>query len=397
MSGYLTIEEARTQLLGVVSQINQHHTQSLLEARGRTLAENIHAPYDLPPYSRAAMDGFAFRAEDTPGILPVTGRIYAGEYWEAPLNPGESLRVMTGAPIPLGANTVLEQEQVTLRQGAIHIPEAVRSNRNIMKRGHEYRADDLILTAGTRLTAIAIGQLASVGITQVKVVDRPRILVATTGNEVVPGGQALSYGHIHDTNGPLLEALLSDQGAIVERTAVIDNPESIRSFLNACQKASYDLILTTGGVSVGEHDYLPDILLRDFHRLFWRVDMHPGKAMAAGQIGTTPLIALSGNPGAVLTAWYLIVAPIIAHLTGAPHHFRRVKGRLKARYPKSTRETRVLKAQFLLEDMGLLFDVIDNQSSDALCSFQKADGLVMIPHQSPPQESGTILEGFWLP
>lgn len=396
MSEYIAVADARSSILDHIRPTCRQESIPLDQAVGRILAEPIDAQRDAPPFRRSAMDGYAFRAKDTPGTLNVVGTIVAGNIWSKPLNPGDAVRIMTGAFVPPECDTVLEQEAV--QDGhTIAIVTTINPARNIMQQGHEYLKGTRIFEAGTPISPIALGQMAGLGLATVPVLMKPRVLVLVTGNEVVRTGAVLPAGHIYDGTGPLLKALIAELGA---KATVRYGRDDKRSLYQALARAghTYDLVLTTGGVSVGIRDYLPEVLSQHFQRLFWRVDMHPGKAMAAGLIRPgVPVLSLSGNPGATLTAWYLIVAPAVAKLLGQPYQLKSTMGRLIHDYPKATRETRYLKARFIKHADGYGFDVSINQSSDAIRSFQEADGLVVIPHQSPPQPKDAVVQGLFLP
>ncbi|MCY0879462.1 MAG: molybdopterin molybdotransferase MoeA [Firmicutes bacterium] len=390
MSNYVSVNDAVNLVRQHIRPITDVEVVPVADALGSVLAETLTAPTLWPPYARAAMDGYAFRAKDVPGVLRVVGTVYAGQEWGKSLHPGEAVRIMTGAPIPEGADTVLEQERV--KEGAvITVTDALKAGRNIMQAGHEYRAGEVIVPGHTRLTPLHLGQLAAVGYATVPVLRAPRVLLLVTGDEVQPAGSVLQPGHIYDANGPLFTALLRSLGCTVTLRHVADNPQRLRAALSQAE-GHYDLVLSTGGVSVGGRDFLPVLLDQQFHRLFWRVDMHPGKATAAAALAPgLPLIALSGNPGAALTGWHLLVVPVVSTLISQPHELKWVRGRLSLPYPKPTRETRYLKTRFRHDADGLWFDLVSNQSSDALQSFAEADGLVVIPHGSPPQPEGAEL------
>jgi molybdopterin molybdotransferase len=396
MPEYISPQKASELLIQSLRPVSRVERVALALAPGRILAADIKAPAPWPPYRRAAMDGYAFRAAETPGTLHVAGTLYAGEDWTAPVKLGEALRIMTGAPVPDELDTVLEQEAV--QDGAnIAVLRHIAPQRNIMPQGHEYRPGDTVLKSGEPLHPLAIGQAASMGLTDVPVFVKPRVLVAVTGNEVVPGGRPLPRAHIYDASGPMLQALLAAMGVDARLRYVSDSPRKLEQMLERAAE-SFDLVITTGGVSVGRRDYLPELLASKFQRLFWHVDMHPGKAMAAGLIkGTVPVLSLSGNPGAALTAWYLVAAPVAAALGRTRYELPPVPGELLAPFPKSTRETRYLKARFVEHNGTIGFDLGPNQSSDALRSFAEADGLVMIPSESPPQPQGQRLIALRLP
>ncbi|MCY0898415.1 MAG: molybdopterin molybdotransferase MoeA [Firmicutes bacterium] len=388
MSHYISVTDAIGMIRDHLRPISESQPLAVTDALGKVLAEPVQSPGAWPPYARAAMDGYAFRALDTPGALKVVGTLFAGAVWPRSLSPGEALRIMTGAPIPLGADTVLELERVG-DGPVITISERVKPGRNIMQAGHEYSPDDVVVPRYVRLTPLHLGQLAALGYRTVPVLRSPRVLLLITGDEVQAAGTALKPGHIYDANGPMFTAFLRSLGCSVTMRHIPDQPQRLKEVLRQASAKHYDLVISTGGVSVGGRDYLPDLLADHFERLFWHVDMHPGKATAAALLAPNlPLIALSGNPGAALTAWYLIVAPTVLNLLHQSTDLSEVRGRLASPYPKPTRETRYLKARFRQGTTGLWFDLVDNQSSDALSSFAAADGLVVIPHGSPPQPQG---------
>lgn len=395
MANYISPEEAVTRIQRYLNVPDGVEHVRVSRARGRVLAQAVTAPENWPPFRRAAMDGYAFRSHESPGTLRVAGTLFAGQTWRHRVKPGEAVRIMTGAPLPSDLDTVLEQEAVS--EGPyIAVLSPVAANRNVMTAGHEYRAGDIILDSGAQLDPLALGQAASMGLREVAVYAKPRVLIVVTGNEVVPGGRPLPSAHIYDASGPMLQALVEELGAAARLRYAPDNPRKLAEILGDVN-TPYDLIITTGGVSVGQRDYLPELLRTQFARLFWHVDMHPGKAMAAG-VGArgVPVLSLSGNPGAALTAWYLVAAPVVALLTRRVYRLTPVTGRLLAPYPKPTRETRYLKARFVATDGGLGFDLSPNQSSDALRSFAEADGLVVIPRESPPQPAGQFLTALAL-
>lgn len=396
MNEYIAVQQAASMILEHITPVSRSEQVDLPKAVGRVLALDVTALADGPPFDRAAMDGYAFRAHETPGTLRVAGTLFAGHVWSRPLGPGEALRIMTGAPVPPALDTVLEQEAV--QDGPnIAVLSPVKPGRNIMTKGHEYRIGAPVLRAGLRLTPLHIGQAAAQGLAHLSVLVRPRVLIVITGDEVMRTGRPPIPGHIYDASGPLLRALVENLGANPTLRYIGDKRRKLEQIL-ADAPDNFQLVLTTGGVSVGLHDFLPKLLEERFKRLFWRVDMHPGKAMAAGLAAPgVPILALSGNPGASLTAWHLVAAPAVAALTGQPYPLRTVQGTLLQDYPKPTRETRYLKAQFVLEGSSLGFSLSTNQSSDALTSFAQADGLVVIPHGSPPQARGQTLSGIVLP
>jgi len=394
---YLSVADAQTLLQSRLSTLPADAIP-LRQALGRTLAAPVLAGIDVPPFARAAMDGYAVRADECPGTFTVVGQVRAGTVWPTPLEKGQAVRILTGAPVPVGATAVVEQERVIRQDNTVQIERAIRPGWNIMEKGHEYRQGQPLFEAGHPLDALSIGQLAAVGVATVPVRKRPRILVATSGDELVAPGAPLGPGQVYDTNGPLFEALLTQWGATVDRAVIPDDADQVAQFFHDPKLQPYSLVLTTGGASVGDYDFIPQIFARDFERLFWRLDMHPGKAVAAAQIGTTLAIALSGNPGAALIGFYLLVLPALAQLLGRSFPLTAVEGVLTTPYPKPTRETRFLKVRLRPTDEGFYtMTPLEDQSSDAIRSFREADGLAVIPHGAPPQPAGTRLSGWLLP
>ncbi|MDA8195544.1 MAG: molybdopterin molybdotransferase MoeA [Thermaerobacter sp.] len=393
---YTSIEQAMLLLQRHAAPLSATETVALKWARGRTLAQDVVCPLDVPPFDRAAMDGYAARTADLPGRLTIAGSVAAGE---APMGfgPGETLRIFTGAPIPQGADTVIEQEAV-LRQGEhVDISQTVPAGRNISRRGNDLRQGQDLLYTGQRLSSFEIGQLAAVGLPAVTVFRRPRVFLLTTGNELRQPGQQLAPGQIFDANQALFQSLLAHWDAEVTTAAAAgDRLDAIRSAFDR-DLSAFDLVITTGGVSVGDFDFVIDFLKRDADLLFWRLDMHPGKAIAAARLRDRLVVALSGNPGAALTSWFVLVSPLLAHLHHAQWHIQEVPGRLLHDFPKPTRGTRFIRARFLNTPTGLVFDTRLSQASDAIRSYALADGLVRVPHGSGPLPAGTEATGLIIP
>jgi molybdopterin molybdotransferase len=345
------------------------------------------------------MDGYALRAQDAARELTVVGESRAGRGWPEAVSAGHAVRIFTGAPVPAGANAVVEQERVTsVASDRIRLDRPLKPGWNVMPRGHEYRQGETVIARGTRLDALRLALSAATGHAALTVVEPPAILLGTSGDELTAPGQPLRPDHIYDVNGPLFEALLAQWGARVHRQTIADDPQALLRFFRSAADAGYDLVVTTGGASVGRYDYIPQIFAEHFDRLFWRLDMHPGKAVTAARLGPTVALALSGNPGAALLGFYLLVVPWLEAYFGWPPQHRLVRGRLAVPYPKPTRETRYLKVRWQWSKTGeRLLVPLSDQSSDAIRSFLEADGLAVIAHQSPPLAAGTELTAIVLP
>ena len=292
----LTLEEAYRRLLAH-AHVTGTETISLTDAVGRVLADpKVIAAVDVPPFANSAMDGFAVRAADTPGSLRVIGEIAAGAGELPTVEPGTAVGIMTGAPLPPGADAVVPIEDVTEAGGSVSIPAAVRSANHVRAAAHDTRAGDEICLPGA-LTPAKIAVLASLGIGDVTVRRRPVVAILSTGNELIGPGEPLGPGQIHDANGVALAAAVTEAGGeplILPRQ--LDEEGSIESALmDAARRA--DLVVTSGGVSVGRHDYVRAVLERHGSLDFWRIAVQPGKPLAVGALGGDDRHRSAGQSG----------------------------------------------------------------------------------------------------
>lgn len=389
---YLTRDEALTRLRSCTPPLSEVEAVALSQSLGRTLAKTIAARYAVPPFDRAAMDGYAVRAAETPGRFRLAGTVAAGDTWTgAGLQPGQAVRILTGAPLPVGADCVVEQEQVAREHDAIVIARQARPGRNIAGAGTEWAAGQPVLRPGQYLGPLELGVAASAGRDVLTVFRKPRVLLIVTGSEIVPPGQPLGPGQIYNVNRFLLEGWLAKCGAeVTVAPPVPDTPAHIRQALDQ-DLDRFDLVITTGGVSVGDRDFVIEHLKGAGDLLFWRVDMHPGKSIAASRHGGTTILALSGNPGAALTSWFLLGAPLIAHLNHGVLPISEVPGYLLEPFPKPTRETRYVRTRFVYTADGVGFDTSLTQSSDTIRAYSDTDGFMIIPQGSPALPAGARL------
>lgn len=316
--GLLPMEEALERLLALAAAapIEQTEQVALAEADGRVLAEPLIAALDLPPWANSAMDGYALRLADwSDQPLPVSQRIQAGTA-PAPLQPGTCARIFTGAPLPEGADTVEMQENVEVDEaGCVHFRERLKVGQNVRAQGQETRTGECVLPAGTRLGPIELGLAASLGAAQLSVRRRLRVAVLSTGDELVEPGQALGPGQIFNSNRRLLIAWLQRLGcAVVDAGILPDDLQRTREALGAL--GAVDLILSTGGVSVGEADYL-GLALREAGELaLWKLAIKPGKPLTFGHYQGVPVIGLPGNPASTLVTFGLLARPYMLRRLG---------------------------------------------------------------------------------
>lgn len=384
--GLMPVEAALQRLLELANAapLSALKTVPLSAADGRVLAEDVLADLDLPPWDNSAMDGYALRLADWQGEpLVVSQRIFAGNA-PAPLQAGSCARIFTGAPLPAGADCVEMQENVeVLADGRVRFLQPLRPRQHIRPQGQETRIGERVLESGTRLTAVELGLLASLGLAQVKVFSGLRVAVLSTGDELVEPGQPLGAGQIYNSNRQLLISWLQRLGCQVLDAGILpDDLPATRAALAGLQDA--ELILSTGGVSVGEADFLGDALREQGQLALWKLAIKPGKPLTFGHFRGVPVIGLPGNPASTLVTFGMLARPYILRRMGArevePLAFE-VPAGFSWSKPGSRRE--YLRAK-LQDGRAVLYP---NQSSGVLRSAAWADGLVEV------REHSTLAEG----
>ena len=393
----ISLEQAVELITGKLSPLGSE-TLPALQALGRTLADHVTAPIDQPPFDRSPLDGYALRSADIAGAdrdhpicLPVVDTLYAGDEAKSPLLPGQAIRIMTGAMLPQGCDCVLRQED-TDRGNPVSIYASLPPYKNYVYQGEDYRIGSLLLKAGTRLDAAALGVLASAGITEVAVRRRPKVGLLTTGDEVVEAGQPLPPGKIYGSNGALLTARLTELGMTSFCRHAADSPaavaEAMEGMLEGC-----DLLITTGGVSVGDKDIFHQALpLLGAERVCWKVDLKPGTPAMFSRYKGKPILSLSGNPFAAFTTFELLAQPLLATLAGEPHLLpRRQQAILTTPYDKPSPRRRFLRGQY--ENGQVTLPV--GHSSGQLASLVGCNCLVELPAGTPPVDAGQAIQ-VWL-
>lgn len=390
-----SLENALEQILAQVTAPTGSETVELSASLGRVLAEDYHVPADVPPADNSAVDGYALRAADlASGVpLPISNRIPAGAAPSA-LEPGTAVRIFTGSEIPAGADSVVMQENTELKDGSLVVTSAVTEAQNIRRKGQDLTQGDLALPAGTRIRPQEMGLLASIGHADLAVRPRLKVAVLSTGDELVAPGQPLAPGQIYNSNRYMLTGLLAEAGCeLVISDTLKDVRDTTRQALqNAAQSA--DLIITTGGVSVGEEDHVRAVMEDMGSLSLWKLAIKPGKPVAFGNIDGTPMLGLPGNPGSVLVTFLVVGMPLIRYLQGRPDSGvtgDRVAANFRIDQTSVRREFMRVRRGRVGEDAVL--DAHPNQGSGVLSSTCWADGLAVVP-ENTTIEPGDLMTYF---
>ncbi|TLP59093.1 molybdopterin molybdotransferase MoeA [Pseudomonas mosselii] len=385
----MPVEEALERLLALAEATPIRGTESiaLADAEGRVLARELVAALDLPPWPNSAMDGYALRLADCHGEpLPVSQRIFAG-HAPQPLQAGTCARIFTGAPLPEGADCVEMQENTeVLEDGRVRLLEPLALGANVRPKGQETRTGEVVMHAGTRLGPIELGLAATLGVAELEVVRRPRVAVLSTGDELVEPGRALGPGQIYNSNRRLLVSWLQRLGCeVIDAGILADDLALTRQCLAGL--GDVDLILSTGGVSVGEADYL-GLALREAGELaLWKLAIKPGKPLTFGHYQGVPVIGLPGNPASTLVTFGLLARPYLLRRHGVtdvtPLRFQVPAG---FDWPKAGNRREYLRAR--IEDGRVR--IYKNQSSGVLRSAAWAEGLVEVREGSMPGQGELV-------
>lgn len=398
----LRVEEALERILSEIERLDSE-TVALLEALGRVLAAPIASQEDVPPFANSAMDGYALRSRDTqtasaqqPRRLRLVGTVQAGRVAERPVGEGETMRILTGAPIPPGADAVIQQELTQTHADWVEIQQPVMQGNNIRHAGEDIQRGTTVLPAGTEIGPSEIGVLASLGISQVTVYRRPVVAILATGDELVEVQEALRPGQIRNSNSYLVAAAVTRAGGIPRMLGIArDRVDELRARLQAAQEA--DFIITSGGVSVGDYDLVKDIMREQGMIEFWRVNLRPGKPLAFGRLGATPLLGLPGNPVSAAVTFELFARPVLRKMQGYPTLLRPVVPvRLLDSVEEASNRRHYVRARVELRDGGFVATTTGPQGSHILTSMLGANALLVIPEHSPPIKSGETVQALLL-
>ncbi len=390
----LSVQEARERILLNFQPVDRQ-SLPLDQAFGHVLADPVLAGTDLPSFDNSSVDGFALQADDvgeaspsSPRILDVVADIPAGSSMKVLIRPGQAARIMTGAPLPSGANAVVRVEDTdfNIRAPGTEAPKKVAILRSvspgdsIRHRGDDMHAGDKVLQAGVRIRPQEIGLLAMLGVAKVPVYRRPRLALLSSGDELLPVEAPLSPGKVHDTNSYTLAALSNQSGAETIRLGVAsDDAAEVKSRLDHAVKAAADLIVSSAGVSVGAFDYVRQVVEADGELDFWQVNMRPGKPLAFGRYQGIPFFGLPGNPVSAFVGFEVFVHPALDKLNGlAPRQPLRWKAHLAEPLESDGREA-YLRAVVTEENGKRVARLTGHQGSGNIFSLVQANALLIVP------------------
>ncbi|HET7276291.1 MAG TPA: gephyrin-like molybdotransferase Glp [Longimicrobiaceae bacterium] len=413
---WLSVDEARARILTDIAPLESCSLQ-IMDSLGLALAEPLVSPIDLPPWDNSAMDGFAVITADIlgaspsdPRVLKVVGDVPAGQFPATRLGPGEAMRVMTGAPVPDGADAVIRVEHtdggsgIGTAEGAVQVFEDGDANRNIRERGEDIRKGDQVLDSGSTVGPAVIGVASSMGYSRLTVHRTPTVGILTSGDELVEldeFDEVLAGRKIVSSNTYTLAAQLAELGFRARVLGIAaDTPDSVRRYLelaNGC-----DAVVTSAGISVGEHDYLRSVLLEMGTEIaFWRVRMKPGSAFAFGRIGELggiPWFGLPGNPVSTMVTFEIFVRPALLRMAGHRQIYRHTRTvRLTGDIPGRVGSVQFPRAKLHFSADGEALALLTgSQGSGILSSMAAADALLIIPEDSAGARAGDQLEAIIL-
>ncbi|MGR9000346.1 MAG: molybdopterin molybdotransferase MoeA [Gammaproteobacteria bacterium] len=397
-SGLISVKDALSQIISALPAIHGYERLNIEKARGRTLYEPVIAAFNVPPHTNSAVDGYAMRSSDLPVqgecSLEISAYAFAGIPYSGEIKSGQCLRIMTGAPVPEGLDVVVMQEHVALIDNAILIDARHKAGQNIRKAGEDIEQGQTILHPGKYLTPPDIGLLASLGITEINVTRKLKIAIASTGKEVFSLGATPGAGGIYDSNRySLLGALDRSDVDVINLGILEDEPVSLlKSFHEASDYA--DVIISTGGVSVGEADYTKTALQESGQIEFLKIAIKPGRALAFGNLNNAAFFGLPGNPVAVMVAFYQFVLPALEKMSGinnkpiAPVFLAKATQDLR----KKPGRTEILRGIIEQDDRNdWIVKSTGQQGSGILSSMSLANAFIILDH-----ESSSIKAGEWV-
>ncbi|KQM77039.1 molybdopterin-binding protein [Pedobacter sp. Leaf216] len=367
----------------------------LAKASGHILAADVYAQYDIPAFSQSSMDGYAIKFADREKELVLIGEMAAGTETDITIQNGETSRIFTGAPLPKGADTVVMQEKIIRADGRITIQDSnLKLGLNVRDKGSEIKAGALAMEKGSMLSAAAIGFLAGIGLNNLSVYPMPRAAIIVTGKELQQPGKMLGFGQVYESNSYSLSAALKHEG--IEQITVYEADDNLQILKNVLQKAiaGNDVVLLTGGVSVGDYDFVIEAAAQcGIKQIFHKVKQKPGKPLFFGTIAEKLIFGLPGNPSSVLSCYYNYVLPSIKSLSNKVNNLMEIEAELTHPYSKPAGLAHFLKGRY---DKGKVTP-LNAQESYKLSSFAQANCLICLEEKVEHYEKGDVLTVMLFP
>ncbi|MDQ4084526.1 MAG: molybdopterin molybdotransferase MoeA [Actinomycetota bacterium] len=396
-----SVDEHLDRILDVIAPLAPY-AQPLPDVLGLSLCEDITSPVELPGFDNSGMDGYAVRAadldgaaEDTPVRLPVVGESAAGQTKAYALAPGTALRIMTGAPMPSGADAVVPMEWTDRGVAQVEVRQAPKAGQHVRRAGEDVRIGDPLLDEGALLGPRQVGLLAAIGRAQVQTRPRPRVVVLSTGSELREPGTDLGFDSVYDSNSFMLAAAVRATGAIAYRVgAVADDPDAFADAVSD-QLVRADAVITSGGVSKGEYDVVKEVLGKLGTVQFCEVAMQPGKPQGFGTVGedATPIFTLPGNPVSSYVSFEVFVLPALRRMMGLqPYRRPTVRARCDEGFPSAAGKRQYLRGRLTGEVGHESVSVVGGPGSHLVGSLAHADCLVVVPEDTSSVEAGETVD-----
>lgn len=394
----LSLEQALDQTQRGLRPLGLCQRVAVKAALGRVLGEDVISPLDVPAHDNSAMDGYAARAADMPAkgetaTLELVGESFAGHPFAGEVGPGQCVRIMTGGVVPAGADTIIIQEHTQAQGAHVRVPGGYVAGQHVRRAGEDLAQGQTVLGAGHRLRPADLGLLASLGIVDLAVVRRLRVAYFSTGDELRSLGEPLGDGEIYDSNRYSLHGMLTRLGCeVLDMGVVRDDLQALRAaFTQAAQDA--DVVITTGGVSVGEADHIRTVLAELGEVGFWKVSIKPGRPIAFGRVGEAAFFGLPGNPVSVMVTFYKIVQPALQRLSGqSPQRPLQLRARATARLRKKPGRREFQRGRLFNADNGeLCVEPAEHQGSGVLRSMSEANCFIVLPEACGALEAGVTV------